>query len=352
MKNLGLKICSMIGAVLLAAAFPASGAQNIALGADTSESDSGWGGGSYPGDMVDGQTYYSDTWAHGLAFTGGASGYVEPCGWRQATLDFGAMKTFSRVLVWHHGADHIPTVFHLDYWDGSAWQPTGGTSTVRTDLEVPPAGVFGWGAIPTEHLFPPVTGSKVRFVLNNCNITHGWIYEFEVFAAEVDYRLPFAGWYEITNGPTCGTGSTQHRGFTQEAIDYALPVGTAVYATESGQVVFAGSSPQSHGLDLSGFGTYLVIEHDDGSFSYYAHLSQSLVAMGSRVSKGQLIALSGQTGKAQGHPHLHFQIMDRQRLPFSIRTLPDTVWYSGDSSHPCSPKPKSPDGYAIGPAVP
>jgi hypothetical protein len=180
MKNPILKIGLMICAALLPA-LPAAGAQNMALGSDPAESDPGWGGGARPGDMVDGRSYYTDTWAHGLAFTGGVYGYAGPCGWRQATLNFGAMKTFDRVLVWHHGADHIPTVYHLDYWDGAAWQSTGGTSSVRWDLEVPPAGAYGWGAIPTEHLFPAVTGSKVRFVLNNCNITHGWIYEFEVF---------------------------------------------------------------------------------------------------------------------------------------------------------------------------
>lgn len=180
MKNPILKVGLMLCTAWLPA-LAAAGAQNLALGSDPSESDAGWGGGSNRGDLVDGRTYYSDTWAHGLAFTGGVYGYAGPCGWRQATLNFGAMKTFDRVLVWHHGADHIPTTYHLEYWDGAAWQATGGTSSVRWDLEVPPAGVYGWGAIPTEHLFPPVTGSKVRFVLNNCNITHGWIYEFEVF---------------------------------------------------------------------------------------------------------------------------------------------------------------------------
>src|SRR5947209_9218940 len=352
MKSSFSKIGWILGAALLCAAGPVLGAQNVALGADPSGSDAGWGGGSYPGDMVDGFTYYSDTWAHGLAFTGGPLGYGgESCGWRQATLDFGAMKTFNRVLVWHHGADHIPTTYQLDYWDGAAWQPAGGSSSVRWDLEVPPAGVFGWGAIPTEHLFPDATGSKVRFSLNNCNITHGWIYEFEVFGTGVDYRLPFVGRYDITNAPDCGTSkNTQHQGFTIEAIDYGLPEGTPVYATESGQVLFAGTSPKTATNDRSGFGLYIVIEHDDGSQSYYAHLSQAL-ATGGRVTKGQLIALSGQSGKAQG-PHLHFQIMDRQQMPISIRTLPDTVWSSGDPNNPCNPKKKSIDGYAIGPALP
>ncbi len=167
-------------ALLLSISVTSAKSNNLALGADPTESDTGWGGGVYPWEMVDGQTYYS-TWDHGLAFTGGIMNYVAPCGWRQATLNFGTMKTFNRVMIWHHGLDHIPTIFNLLYWDGSSWKNTGGTYSIRNDLTTPPTGVPGYGATPTEHIFPTVTGSKVRFELNNCNITHGWIYEFEVF---------------------------------------------------------------------------------------------------------------------------------------------------------------------------
>jgi hypothetical protein len=143
------------------------------------ESDPGWGGGSYPWEMLDGNTFYTDTWAHGLAFTGGTDNWAgQPCGWRQATVNFGAPQTFNRVLVWHHGDDHIPTTYLVEYWDGANWLAVDGTSTVRQDLR---SGSVGWGSVPTETIFPTVTGSKVRFRLNNCNITHGWIYQFDVY---------------------------------------------------------------------------------------------------------------------------------------------------------------------------
>lgn len=157
-----------------------SQSDNLALGADPTESDTGWGGGVYPWDMVDGLNLYPD-WQHGLAFTGGKIPYIEPCGWRQATLNFKKMVTFNRVMIWHHGTDHIPTAFNLSYWNGSSWVNTGGTMTIRTDLTTPAPGAAGAGSTPTEHLFPAVTGSKVRFEMNNCDINHGWIYEFEVF---------------------------------------------------------------------------------------------------------------------------------------------------------------------------
>jgi hypothetical protein len=146
------------------------------------ESDQGWGGGSYPWDILDGKTSYTDTWAHGLAFTGGILGYAgETCGRRQATVDFGTPRTFNRLLAWHHAAEHVPTSYHVEYWDGSAWLNAGGTSAHRTDLA---DYASGSGSEPTENLFPTVTASKVRFVIDsNCDITHGWLYEVQVFSA-------------------------------------------------------------------------------------------------------------------------------------------------------------------------
>src|SRR5262245_20013057 len=68
------------------------------------ESDPGWGGGSYPWDILDGLTAYTDTWAHGLAFTGGTGSWMgQSCGWRQATVNLAELKTFNQVRVWHHG---------------------------------------------------------------------------------------------------------------------------------------------------------------------------------------------------------------------------------------------------------
>jgi hypothetical protein len=51
-------------------------------------SDDGWGGGRDVWDIVDGNRSYTD-WANGLAFRGGIDGYSGPCGWKQATIDFG-----------------------------------------------------------------------------------------------------------------------------------------------------------------------------------------------------------------------------------------------------------------------
>ncbi|MBL8314052.1 MAG: PKD domain-containing protein [Rubrivivax sp.] len=178
---------------------PVAGTVNIATGAATAESSPGWGGGAAPQEMVDGAIAY-EQWAHGLAFTGGQRGWSGTCGVRQAVVDFGVMRQFSAARIWHHGAEHVPAIYSLQYWNGSAWIAVGGTSRLRPDLD---SAAFypGWyAAVPTEHLFPEVQGSKVRFSYDNCQLVtgHGWIYEFEVFGQ------PGGGFVEEFDRPTLG----------------------------------------------------------------------------------------------------------------------------------------------------
>jgi VCBS repeat-containing protein len=88
-------------------------------------------------------------------------------------------------MIWHHGTDHIPTIYNFEYWNGSIWQPISQTGTTRWDLDL-------GSATPTEHIFTSVVGSKLRYNLYNCNITHGWIYEFEVYGFLGSNTAPIA----------------------------------------------------------------------------------------------------------------------------------------------------------------
>ncbi|NOR71120.1 MAG: peptidoglycan DD-metalloendopeptidase family protein [Methylomarinum sp.] len=76
---------------------------------------------------------------------------------------------------------------------------------------------------------------------------------------------------------------------------------TVVYAPADGIVEYAGFNKKS------GFGNLLIIAHNYGFKSYYAHLNKTKVKFGDVVSKGQEIALTGNTGKSSG-PHLHYEV--------------------------------------------
>ncbi|AKM83927.1 TPA: hypothetical protein DCZ46_01175 [Candidatus Campbellbacteria bacterium] len=86
------------------------------------------------------------------------------------------------------------------------------------------------------------------------------------------------------------------------AIDIGTPVGTSVVASASGKVIIS----RDYGWN-GGYGSYIVIQHDNGTQTLYAHMSQNIVSAGQVVVRGQVIGYSGNTGKSTG-PHLHFEI--------------------------------------------
>jgi len=83
-------------------------------------------------------------------------------------------------------------------------------------------------------------------------------------------------------------------------IDIAVPVGTEVRASADGVVVYAGGGIKS-------FGNLVLLRHDGGFVSAYAHLDQILVKLDDHVQRGQVIAKSGRAGTAST-PLLHFEI--------------------------------------------
>ena len=154
------------------------------------ESDHGWGGGAHPWEIVDGLREYNH-WAHGLAFTGGhtggwnSGGWIEPAGPRQATIDFGQLETFNKVVIWHHGVAYTPAEATLQYWNGTQWN---GINADRHYGNYHVDGQNSGYSASDEYDFSLVTGSKVRYAFDNSGANvlggpnvHGWIYEFEVY---------------------------------------------------------------------------------------------------------------------------------------------------------------------------
>jgi murein DD-endopeptidase MepM/ murein hydrolase activator NlpD len=88
-------------------------------------------------------------------------------------------------------------------------------------------------------------------------------------------------------------------GRMHEGIDFAAPMGSPIRAVSSGRVVFSGWA--------GGYGKVVIIEHQKGLRTLYAHNSQLLVREGEMVGKGEVISRSGNTGNSTG-PHLHFEV--------------------------------------------
>ena len=82
-------------------------------------------------------------------------------------------------------------------------------------------------------------------------------------------------------------------------IDLACPRGSKVYASRDGEVVFTGYR--------GGYGRLVIIKHQHGYNSYYGHLSIIYTKAGMAVKRGELLALTGSSGRSTG-PHLHFEV--------------------------------------------
>lgn len=94
--------------------------------------------------------------------------------------------------------------------------------------------------------------------------------------------------------------SGYHFSAIHPAIDIGGQIGNAVYAADSGVIVYAGWSNY-------GYGNLIVIDHGNGWQTAYAHLSAINVICGQSVSRGIMIGAVGSTGNSTG-PHLHFEM--------------------------------------------
>lgn len=83
-------------------------------------------------------------------------------------------------------------------------------------------------------------------------------------------------------------------------MDLGVPTGTPIRAALSGTVTVSK-------YNAGGYGYYVVIDHGNGLSTLYGHCSQLLVRVGQTVEAGDIIALSGSTGRSTG-PHLHFEV--------------------------------------------
>ena len=96
-------------------------------------------------------------------------------------------------------------------------------------------------------------------------------------------------------------------------IDFAAPLNSPVQAVLPGKVASIEKSPD-------GFGNRVIVEHPNGTTSYYAHLNDVNVKQGDDLSQGQALGTVGSTGKSTG-PHVEFGILDKSGKPIDPSLL-------------------------------
>lgn len=113
----------------------------------------------------------------------------------------------------------------------------------------------------------------------------------------VETTKSYSGYYVR---PTTGPRSQGIHGYN--GVDIAPPTGTPIVAAAAGKVIVSKFSGWN-----GGYGNYVVILHNNGTQTLYAHMSKVAASVGETVEQSQVIGYVGSSGKATG-PHLHFEI--------------------------------------------
>ncbi|MFT5480276.1 MAG: murein DD-endopeptidase MepM/ murein hydrolase activator NlpD, partial [Bacteroidia bacterium] len=150
-----------------------------------------------------------------------------------------------------------------------------------------------FGCYRPNDAFPPIADLKGGRVQDDSS----YIYAFPF---DVGKRVHLVQGYH---------SSFSHHG--EYSSDFKVPIGTKVFCCRPGKVVQLKNDSEVGGLkeEYLNQGNHIVIEHEDGSLAGYWHLQfqSSSVKLNDSVAKGELIALSGNTGYS-AFPHLHFMV--------------------------------------------
>lgn len=130
----------------------------------------------------------------------------------------------------------------------------------------------------------------------------------------IEPKLPPVGG-TITSGVGMRIDPIDGKWRYHNGIDIAIPEGTPVTPAAAGVVVFSGQRP--------GYGNTILVEHNNGMITLYAHNSQLMAALDQQVDSNTVIALSGNTGRSTG-PHLHFEAW-QAGVNVTPAFLPDTT---------------------------
>ncbi|MFA6280270.1 MAG: M23 family metallopeptidase [Bdellovibrionales bacterium] len=199
-----------------------------------------------------------------------------------------------------------PMAAPLDYIDKGPMAPS------STGL----AGTIGVTAIPLESISEPPPATKALPPITNYNQTPQPIAQETSLAPENESspapiaaapapapsaaltgKTPSFGW--PVRGTVISAFGSKGKGLDNDGINIAAPKGSPVKAAEGGIVAYAGN-------EMKGFGNLVLIRHEGGWVTAYAHLERLVVARDAVVAKGDMIGTVGTSGGVSS-PQLHFE---------------------------------------------
>ena len=101
-------------------------------------------------------------------------------------------------------------------------------------------------------------------------------------------------------GKVIGSFGPRPDGTHNDGVNLSVPLGTEVHAAESGVVAYSGS-------ELKGYGNLILVRHDNGWITAYAHNEELLAKRGDKVKRGQVLAKAGKSGQVD-QPQVHFEL--------------------------------------------
>ena len=168
-----------------------------------------------------------------------------------------------------------------------------GTSKIKS------AGVYGSAAVTADVVY--VNGVEQDRTVLSYEVVKEPVNEVKLVGTKAKPTTMATGHFIK---PVNGTISAYYGNYpslsgTHTGLDWAAPKGTTIKAADGGKVIWAGVK--------GNYGYCVIIDHENGYQTYYAHCSKLVVKKGERVYQGQKIAEVGSTGRSTGN-HLHFEI--------------------------------------------
>ncbi len=178
---------------------------------------------------------------------------------------------------------------------GQTWRQVAAKYKVRPDVLYE---VNGCQKNPKIVFVPGVDGSGKQIAIKSQNSTSSQEQSYEYPLPQVaNLALPY-GWQINPK-----TGQV----FFHSGVDLLAAVGTPVKTISSGTVVFAG--------EKGSYGKLVIINHDGGLQSRYAHLNNIKVTTGQQLKQGDVLGTVGTTGQPDSNqPHLHFEVRSNSSL--------------------------------------